>query len=270
MRDIALHRFDDLDAAPDVASYVAALEAFDAIPQIQELKSLARADGNIGPGRTVLDVGCGFGLETLRLARAVGRDGIVFGLDKSRSLLDIAERRAAALNLVADFRHGEATALPFGADTFDAVRAERVLIYLSRPEDALAEMVRVLQPGGRLALIEPEFASTTVNISDRSAAGRALAHEAETAVATNWLPGKLYGLLRDFGLASIRVETRVAIFPPSLGAIYFSGIGQRAAEAGVLTEGEGTAWQDEIEHLHRTGRLFGHVSTFLFLATKRP
>ncbi len=57
-----------MDGAADVPAHVEALEAFDAIPELQELKTLGRERGGIAPGRSVPDVGCGFGLETLREA----------------------------------------------------------------------------------------------------------------------------------------------------------------------------------------------------------
>jgi hypothetical protein len=95
------------------------------------------------------------------------------------------------------------------------VRAERLLIYLKDPAQAVCEMRRVAKPGGRLAIIEPDFSTTTINLPDRSVVPRALAHEADTAVAVSWLPGPLLGILTD--LADIRIDTRVVIFPQELG-----------------------------------------------------
>ena len=63
--NVQLHDFTNLDRASNIQPYVAALEAFDALPQLQELKVLARGRARIGDGTTVLDVGCGFGLGSL-------------------------------------------------------------------------------------------------------------------------------------------------------------------------------------------------------------
>jgi 2-polyprenyl-3-methyl-5-hydroxy-6-metoxy-1,4-benzoquinol methylase len=101
---VRLHTFTDLDRAPNIAPYVAALEAFDALPQLQELKVLARERGRIGDGTTVLDVGCGFGLESLRLARLVAPGGKVTGIDKSAAFIKEAQSRAAQAKLAIDFR----------------------------------------------------------------------------------------------------------------------------------------------------------------------
>ena len=78
---VEIHAFTDLDREGNLAPYISALEIFDARPQLQELKVLARA--HIHPGDMVLDVGCGFGLESLKLAPLVEPGGKVTGIDKS-------------------------------------------------------------------------------------------------------------------------------------------------------------------------------------------
>ncbi|MGI9520724.1 MAG: class I SAM-dependent methyltransferase, partial [Hyphomicrobiaceae bacterium] len=130
MDDFTLQQFTALDEASSTASYVNALEAFDSIVQLQELKSIARRQGGFGPGKSILDVGCGFGLETLRLAAISPTMGNVAGIDKSESFIKNARERATAASLTIDFRVADATALPFDDATFDCVRAERLLIYL--------------------------------------------------------------------------------------------------------------------------------------------
>ena len=266
MDDLSLRQFVDMDRSRHVAGYVAALEAFDAIPGLQELKTLGRVRGGVAPGRSLLDVGCGFGLETLRLAAAAGPGATVAGIDKSADFIADAAARATAAGLAIDFRVGDATALPWADASFDAVRAERLLIYLADWQAAVREMRRVAKPGAGLAFIEPDFSTTTVNLPDRSAVRRALAHEADTAVVESWLPGALLGCLQDLGLGGIEVATRVAIFPQDLGATYFEAVGRHAAAAGALSAAELDAWLAGIADLHARGRLFGTVGYFLFTA----
>ena len=266
MDDISLQQFTAIDQATDVASYIDALEAFDGIEQLQELKVIAHQRGGIARGCSILDVGCGFGLETLRLAGLAAPDGKVAGIDNSADFIGEARKRAEAAKLQIDFRVGDADALPYANASFDCVRAERLLIYLKDPARAVREMKRVAKPGGRLAIIEPDFSTTTINLPDRSVVRRALAHEADTAVALSWLPGLLLGILTDLRLADIRIDTRVLIFPQELGATYFSGVGNHAAAAGVLTPDEVAGWLDGIARLKQSGRLFGTVGYFLFTA----
>ena len=110
--NVQLQAFTDVDRAPSIAPYVAALEAFDALPQLQELKALARDHAGLKAGSAVLDVGCGFGLESLRLARLVRPGGRVAGIDKSADFIREAEARAAQAKLTATFEVADAEALP--------------------------------------------------------------------------------------------------------------------------------------------------------------
>ena len=72
----------------------------------------------------------------------------MIGVDIAEAMLSLARSRHPEL----DFRRGSAEELPFPEETFDAVVANFVLLHLGRPEQAAAEFVRVLAPGGRLAL----------------------------------------------------------------------------------------------------------------------
>ena len=165
--NVQLHAFTSLDHAPSIAPYVAALEAFDALPELQDLKALARERAQIGDGTLVLDVGCGFGLESVRLARMVQPGGKVSGMDKSADFIKEAKARAAQAKLSIDFQVADAEALPFANAAFDVARAERVLVYLPEPKRALEEMRRVTRPGGAVTAIEPDFGTNAINLADR-------------------------------------------------------------------------------------------------------
>jgi SAM-dependent methyltransferase len=97
-----------------------------------------------GPGVRLLDVATGPG----HLAHvAAGRGAAVVGCDVSPAMVAIARR----LYTEVEFRSGDAEALPFDAASFDAVVMNYGLLHLSRPELAIQEAFRVLQPGGRFA-----------------------------------------------------------------------------------------------------------------------
>jgi SAM-dependent methyltransferase len=263
--DISLKQFTAMDRSANVPAYIAALEAFDAIPELQELKALGRERGAIAPGKSVLDVGCGFGLETLRLA-ALAKPGRIVGIDKSADFIADARARAAAAGLAIECDVGDAEALPYPDASFDCVRAERLLIYLSDPAKAVAEMKRVAKPGGSIAIIEPDFGTTDINLPNRPMVRRALAHEADTAVVQSWLPGPLLQMLRALSLADIQVATRVVIFPHGLAAEYYAGVGQHAAAAGAITADELKEWLAGLDVLKAKQALFGTVGYFLFTA----
>ena len=265
--DFHLNQFRSLDTAAGTSPYVEALEAFDHIEQLQELKALARQRGGIAPGMRILDVGCGFGLETLRLAAEAQDRGLIAGVDLSRDFIDMARQRAQTEGVDIDFRVSDAAALPYEDAYFDCVRSERLLIYLEDVTAALGEMKRVLRPNGRVALIEPDFSTTTLNVPDRALLRKVIEYEVDTAVVQSWLPGQLSGMLSGLGFSEIVLASRVLVFPRALGASYFSNIGQHAAEAGAITPAEQEAWQAGIDRLAETETLFGNIGYFLFTAS---
>jgi len=100
-------------------------------------------------GETALDVGCGTGNYALELARRGAR---VRGIDSSPRMLEIARWKAQEQGLPVEFMHGFVEKLPFPDRTFDLITCVTVLEFASSPEDAVAEMVRTLKPGGRLVV----------------------------------------------------------------------------------------------------------------------
>jgi ubiquinone/menaquinone biosynthesis C-methylase UbiE len=102
------------------------------------------------PGDSVLDVGCGPGNFTRAFARACF-DGLTVGLDASRTMLDQAAREHNPPNV--RYVRGDAAALPFPDASFDAVCCFAALYFIAEPLTAIDEMVRVLAPGGRIALL---------------------------------------------------------------------------------------------------------------------
>jgi SAM-dependent methyltransferase len=264
--NVQLHDFTNLDRAPSIEPFVAALEAFDALPQLQQLKVLARKRARIGDGTRVLDVGCGFGLESLRLAHMVEPGGKVAGIDKSADFIKEAEARAAAAKLSIEFRAGDAQSLPFPAASFDVARAERVLVYLPDPRRALEEMRRVTRPGGTVTAIEPDFGTNAINLADRALARRVLEHECDANIPHGLLVRDLRGLMEDLGFRDIAIDTRVVIFTPDLAAAYFTETGKTAQSAGVITAAEFAQWAAAIEELRQRGRLFCSIGYYLFSA----
>ena len=109
----------------------------------------------LGPGDVVLDVGCGAGIDALLAARQVTRAGRVLALDMMSTMVERARAnaRAAGLDHV-DVHEGLMEALPFPDASVDVVIANGVLNLSTRPSRSLAEMHRVLRPGGRLALAD--------------------------------------------------------------------------------------------------------------------
>jgi ubiquinone/menaquinone biosynthesis C-methylase UbiE len=113
---------------------------------------------NIPPGGTALDVGSGPGNVTASLARAAGPGGLALGVDISKAMLARAVRAESGPQV--GFIRADAQRLPLRDNTVDAVVSLAVLQLIPDPAAALAEMARVLRPGGRLAIMVPTAGST--------------------------------------------------------------------------------------------------------------
>jgi demethylmenaquinone methyltransferase / 2-methoxy-6-polyprenyl-1,4-benzoquinol methylase len=106
------------------------------------------------PGDRVLDVATGTAAVAIELASAYGSD--VVGLDQSPEMLASGRQRVAAAGLADRVRlvEGSAERLPFDAGSFDGLTFTYLLRYVDRPAETLAELARVVRPGGTIAALE--------------------------------------------------------------------------------------------------------------------
>ncbi len=147
------HKFDPANRAR--------LEAPERLALLPVEKVLALVE--VRPGERVLDIGCGPGVFTVPLARAVAESGQVFGADLQPEMVEACERRVESLGLsnVAVGR-SEENAIPLPPRSVDLVFACHLLHELEDPPAFLAEVRRVLRPAGRLVVIEWEKVETGI------------------------------------------------------------------------------------------------------------
>lgn len=103
---------------------------------------------DVQPGQRVLDVACGTGVLARAAADRVGPDGSVVGVDINDGMLAVARQKAPDIT----WEVAPAEALPFASNTFERVVSQFGLMFFADPAQAIAEMVRVLRPGGTLAI----------------------------------------------------------------------------------------------------------------------
>jgi SAM-dependent methyltransferase len=106
----------------------------------------------IRPGDTVLDVACGPGNTTRTLVAAVAPDGLAVGVDSSATMLAQAVRETIP-NSPVGYVRADAVDLPFADGTFDAISCYGALYLMDDPFGSLREMIRLLKPGGRIAVL---------------------------------------------------------------------------------------------------------------------
>lgn len=119
------------------------------------LRKLTVDHALIKPGDVVLDVGCGTGEVTL-LAKTRSKDAKAYGIDPAPEMIAVARKKAARKKLDIDFRVGVIESLPFPDASIDVVTSSLMMHHL--PDDlkvrGLAEVYRVLKPGGRLLIAD--------------------------------------------------------------------------------------------------------------------
>jgi SAM-dependent methyltransferase len=124
-------------------AYFAPLEVITTAPAGQLVKY-----ARVKPGDGVLDVGCGTGVVAITAARLGAR---ATGLDLTPELLERARENATLAKVPIDFHEGDVEKVPFDADEFDVVLSQFGHMFAPRPDVAIAEMLRVLRPGGTIA-----------------------------------------------------------------------------------------------------------------------
>jgi ubiquinone/menaquinone biosynthesis C-methylase UbiE len=124
--------------------------------KLRELRQRTATLASLQNGDAVLDVGCGTGTLALEVARRVGQAGRVVGIDPGAEQIARARAKAARRNAPIEFQVGVIEQLPFPDQTFDVVLSTLMMHHLPAPlkRQGLAEIARVLKPGGRLVIAD--------------------------------------------------------------------------------------------------------------------
>src|SRR4051794_27409064 len=151
--------FADLDGQPSemTGMLLAALEAMGRHPEIRRVRETAMAALDPSSGARILDAGSGGGDVARWLATKVGSAGEVIALDYSAAMTAAAIQRHDGSSV--RYTSGDVSALDLPSDSVDGVWCERVLQHVDDADVAIAELIRVTRPGGRVCLIDTDWES---------------------------------------------------------------------------------------------------------------
>jgi arsenite methyltransferase len=246
------------------------VEATYLTPDVVEQRRVVLRSLALRPGEHVIDIGTGPGLLAAEIAAAVGPDGLVCGIDVSESMLALAEARAGQPGGARiELRQAGANRLPFAEAAFDAAVSTQVFEYVEDVPGALAEIHRVLRPGGRVLLLDTDWDSIVWRSGDDQRMARVLTVWEQHLVDPH-LPRTLHGSLEAAGF-EVAPPQVLPLFNAGFDSATFSvrlleTICGFVAGRGGLTKEDVDAWAADLRALGAD--YFFSLNRYLFHATK--
>jgi ubiquinone/menaquinone biosynthesis C-methylase UbiE len=237
----------------------AVLETRGANPQQQRMRQAFLADVPFPTRARVLDVGCGTGVLTRRLARLPNVETVV-GVDPAPALLERARELAVDVPTIT-FEAADGRALPFDDEAFDVVVFDSTLSHVPEPEGALAEAHRVLGPSGWLAVFDGDYATTTVALGDHDPLQACVEMMMANSVNDRWLARRLPTLVREAGFAAEPYHSHGFV---ETGGGYMLTVVDRGADllraSGQIGDETAEALKAEARRRVEGGSFFGHIA----------
>jgi ubiquinone/menaquinone biosynthesis C-methylase UbiE len=261
--------FGRIDEQSDPEYFIRFVDEANAMPAVLELEEAAIPELHLEPGMRVLDLGCGTGEDSRRLAEIVGPAGEVVGIDASEAMITVARRRSEGTGLPVTFHVGDAMQLDLPTESFDGVRCERLLVHVPDPVVVLGEMVRVTRRGGRIVVIDIDFDAAILDLPhvDRDFLRRAV-HGMADALAAGQIGRQLRRLFLEAKLDDVNCRTALLTFPYDFARHLIPGMLVGAVAAGSITAAEADTLAAALERAEREGGLHTAVPFYIVSATK--
>jgi ubiquinone/menaquinone biosynthesis C-methylase UbiE len=264
MTDDLASGFQRVDRAGDFEVFSRCLTLIDSLPFFAECKRESYELLEVGPGRRILEVGCGLGDDAAALASLVAPGGSVVAVDGSEAMIDAARNRHREVDCLS-FEVADAAELPYETGSFDACRIDRVLQHIADPGRAVLEMARVLRPGGVLVAYDNDWETLTVDSTNR-AVTRTVLNAWCDRFPSGWIGRQLVPLFLRAGLSDVvaRPKTLVLRELEVADRLYmFLSTASRLADAGVISRADADRWADSLRAADGEGRLFTSYTGFL-------
>jgi SAM-dependent methyltransferase len=209
---------------------------------------------DVGPGNSILDVGCGLGDMARALARLVGATGRVVGVDYSASMIRLAKLRTSHDDGNVAFQRGDIMALDFPDATFDRARAEQVLQHVAEPGRAMSEMARVTRPGGRVVVLEPDWDTLVIDAEDLGTSQAFSAFNCTRVVRHGRIGRRLPTLFREAGLEDVSIVPQAILAGYEPTKEFVASNAARAVTEGAIDAAAARSWLDDLQARAADGR----------------
>ncbi len=263
--------FAKVDKTSDAGSFVQYLDLIHSIPFFQECKAQSYQNLDLLPGDSVLEIGCGNGIDLQKLAGCVGTSGTAVGIDISSTMLSVARKNTEALGCSPGFLLCDGLHLAFPNDTFHAVRSDRVIQHTSDPFVALKEIVRVTRPLGTVVIFEPDWGTYTLWPGEREICRRVMNFWCDN-IPSGQVGRVLSAAFTDAGLESIDVHPyTLTLTDLALARRIFdlNTTFSLAVQKGVVSQADIDQWEDELSGADRKGQFFSSLTFFLVTGKKQ-
>jgi SAM-dependent methyltransferase len=216
----------------------------------------------LDPDQRCLDVGCGVGEDARSIAELCGAR--VVGVDVNARMARESRSRSARHDGLT-FLVAEAGRLPFAGSSFDAVWVKRTLMHLADPGGAIAEMARVVRPGGRVVAVEPDSEVVLLDSGLADVTRRLLAYRAGGYICP-WAGRQLRRLMLEAGLIDVRATVdsmAVTNLADAEARLRLLSMASGAARRGVLTATEVSQWEEDLRDRDAAGVFACYLITFV-------
>lgn len=223
-------------------------------------------------GQGVLEVGCGTGKNLRAVAALIGTEGRIVGLDNSLTMLVEARGRVSDTRPPVELQLGDVHQMPFEDSTFDRCWCTSVFMHLAEPERALAEMIRVTCPGGKVAVRDVDWGAWIVDAADPELTRRVLGC-IRSSVRNPASGRRLAGMMARAGLGDIEVHPVTKVLfgrwtPHQKEQMW--AMARCAVRRGAVTRSEAAAWLRDLRERSAAGAFFEAKTLFCVVGKREP
>lgn len=258
------HGFTTVDEEGDPGAWIAVLDKLRTEPFYNSYKQRVLNLLEVHDGGRYLDLGSGTGDDARTIADAASCS--VVAADRSQTMATVCLTRGRVPPVVC-----EAADLPFPDETFDGALADRTFQHFLEPALALAETVRVIKPGARLVVVDPDYDTQVMEFPDQALARKVLRYRADAMLRNGTIAHQMAGKFSEAGLRSIAVEPlTLTVRDPSAvdNVMGLKTWASTAASHGYIAKEDAERWEHLFDETVQSGRFLYAVTFFITVGIK--